>query len=198
MQNILFGSFNAHKCKELKQLLSDGFAIKSCAEIEGLQPVVELSFAEGGTFEKNATLKAQYYSQQTGLPCLADDSGLEVFALKGAPGVDTAYYAGVGATAQANNQLLLENMQGIEDRRAKFICVLAYIDEQQNLFLFKGELMGEIAFFPTGVEGFGYDPIFIPAGFQQSLAECGPQLKNKISHRAIAMQKFIEFIILKS
>lgn len=145
------------------------------------------------TLEENALEKAAYVYENTGLNALADDSGLEVEALNGAPGVNSARYAGVHGDAEANMAKLLGELKGIENRKACFKTVLALI-LNGNKFEFKGEIWGQITENKRGTAGFGYDPIFIPDGYDKTFAEMSPEEKNSISHRSIAVQKLVDFL----
>lgn len=145
------------------------------------------------TLEENALEKAAYVYENTGLNALADDSGLEVEALNGAPGVYSARYAGVHGDAEANMAKLLGELKGIENRKACFKTVLALI-LNGNKFEFKGEIWGQITENKRGTAGFGYDPIFIPDGYDKTFAEMSPEEKNSISHRSIAVQKLVDFL----
>jgi XTP/dITP diphosphohydrolase len=153
-------------------------------EIPGLPEVVE----DAATFEGNAMKKARELGVAGGLWTLADDSGLEVFALGGAPGVYSARYAGVEADHAANNAKLLAALQGIADRRAQFRCVLALYRPDGSTACVEGVCKGRIALQPDGSNGFGYDPLFIPDGYDQTFAALSLEEKNRISHRAIALK----------
>lgn len=145
------------------------------------------------TLEENALEKAAYVYENTGLNALADDSGLEVETLNGGPGVYSARYAGVHGDAEANMAKLLGELKGIENRKACFKTVLALI-LNGNKFEFKGEIWGQITENKRGTAGFGYDPIFIPDGYDKTFAEMSPEEKNSISHRSIAVQKLVDFL----
>ena len=188
---ILLGTKNAGKIRELKELLT------------GLPGVSLLTFHDrpfsdvpetGTTFEENARLKARTICAETGLPVLAEDSGLEVDALDGAPGVYSARYSGEPVDYARNNALLLKNLTGVTDRRARFVdvAVLRFPDGRE--YVCNGILSGRIATAPRGEGGFGYDPLFIPDGYDQTLAELGEDVKNRISHRARAIGAMREVI----
>lgn len=145
------------------------------------------------TLEGNALLKAQYIFENYQMDCFADDTGLEVEALNGEPGVYSARYAGDGHNAEANMLKLLQNMEGIENRKAQFRTAFALIINGKE-HLFEGIIKGEIIKTRRGNSGFGYDPIFVPEGYSQTFAEMGNELKNKISHRAIATNKLCKFL----
>ena len=186
---LFFGTANAHKLEEIKQILGDEFEIKSFLD---LPSVPELEETET-TLDGNAILKAMNFFHVSGMPCFADDTGLEVDALEGAPGVYSARYAGPGHDASANMDKLLNEMQGKEDRRAKFRTVIAYFDGKM-LKTFEGILKGTVAHLPVGTGGFGYDPIFIPEGSERTLGQYPPEEKAEMSHRARAMKKFVEYV----
>jgi XTP/dITP diphosphohydrolase len=146
------------------------------------------------TIEGNAILKANYVSQKYGYDCFADDSGLEVDALNGAPGVDTAHYAGPERDADKNMNLLLTNLKDSSNRKARFKTVFALF-WQGEMYEFTGVVSGQIANEKKGEKGFGYDPIFIPDGFSESFAELGNEVKNRMSHRAMATRQLVDFIL---
>ena len=145
------------------------------------------------TLEGNALLKARYIFENYHLDCFADDTGLEVEALNGAPGVYSARYAGDAHNSEANMQKLLQDMEGMENRKARFRTVFALIVNGKE-HLFEGIVKGEITKHRHGTSGFGYDPVFIPEGYTQTYAEMGSELKNKISHRAVATDKLCNFL----
>ncbi len=155
--------------------------------MDAFGPAAEIP-EDGTTFEENAARKALAVWNRVGLPTLADDSGLEVDALGGAPGVRSARYAGEGADDEANNRRLLQALRGASDRRARFVCSLAVVRDGKVVRAFRGVCEGRIAHAPSGDGGFGYDPLFIPDGFDRSFAELGPPVKDRISHRARALQ----------
>jgi XTP/dITP diphosphohydrolase len=191
---ILVATSNAGKIKELNASL-DGFPV----ELVGLDYFENVPDVEetGLTFAENAVLKANVYALQTGFCALSDDSGLEVEALNGAPGVFSARYAGENAgDAERIEKLLAELAEtGDESRRARFVCAMAIADAQGAImFLAEGVCEGKIARNPRGANGFGYDPIFIPEGFEQTFGELSSTIKGKISHRARAIKKIIRFL----
>ena len=181
---LLLGTRNKGKIKELKELLAD---------LEGLEFLSfnERPFTEveetGSTFRENALLKARAIGQETGIPVLADDSGLEVFSLNKEPGVRSARFSGVTVDYARNNPLLLERLKGIEDRRARFVIVIVLRLPDGREFLQEGILDGKIARQLAGAGGFGYDPLFIPEGSSLTLAEIRSVAKNAISHRQRAI-----------
>lgn len=184
-ETLLIGTGNAHKVSEIAELLKGlPWQVKSLKEFE---PVPEPE-EKGGTFEANALIKARYYSRCFGVPCLADDSGLCVDALDGAPGVYSARFAGPGCTDADNNAKLLRLLQTADwyERTARFVCCAAFAAPGREAFTTRGEIEGHIAVEPFGKHGFGYDPLFVPDGFEETFAELGPAQKNAISHRARA------------
>lgn len=192
-EELLIATRNAGKVVEFSRLLCDlPFTTRGLADFPELCEVEE----SGETFEENATIKARVYAGLTGLPTLADDSGISVDALGGAPGVRSARYAGPRATDAERNTLLLSELNATRDpqRRARFICVLALFRPSDGfLKLFKGTCEGRIGREPRGGSGFGYDPIFIPDGYGQSFGELPPDVKDRISHRAVAMRAMKSF-----
>lgn len=185
--DLLIATRNRGKVLEIAQLLS-GLPVnaRSLADFSHVAEVEET----GATFEENATLKARFYAEETGLPTLADDSGLEVEALGGAPGIYSARYAGPHATDAERISLLLEELSATGDsgRRARFVCALAFVRPgEENVRLFRGICAGRIASEPRGEGGFGYDPVFIPEGYGQTFGELSAEIKNQLSHRAHAL-----------
>ena len=194
MTPLLIATWNKGKRRELQQLLSDlPFALMSLDDILGLEPVLET----GETFLENASLKASGYAIQSGLLTLADDSGLEVDALAGAPGVLSARYAGDGASDRQRVEKLLGDLRNVDepDRTARFVSAVATASSNGSIInMSVGRCEGRIAFEPRGSGGFGYDPIFIPAGSEMTFAELPPEIKNQISHRHTALEKAREFL----
>ena len=191
---LVVGTYNAGKIKELNELL-DSLPV----ELFGLNQFENIIEPDetGETFAKNAILKANFYALQTGFWALSDDSGLEVEALCDAPGVYSARYAGKNASDAERIEKLLEELAetGDESRRARFVCAMAVADEiGQIKFLAEGICEGRIAHEPRGMNGFGYDPIFIPDGFEQTFGELSSTVKGEISHRARAIKKIIRFL----
>lgn len=190
---LVVGTYNAGKIKELNEFLAH-----LPIEIFGLERFVNVRDVEetGATFAENAGLKAKDYARQTGLWALSDDSGLEVVALGGAPGVFSARYAGENTGDTERIEKLLRELAetGDETRRARFVCVMAVADETGKIrFLAEGVCEGKIAPNPRGTNGFGYDPIFVPEGFEQTFGELSSTVKGEISHRARAIKKIIRF-----
>lgn len=186
MMKILFGTHNAHKAKEVAAMLGPEYQLVTAAEL-GLADVDET----GTTLAANAVLKATQYAKASGLPTFADDTGLEVTALGGAPGVYSARYAGEHGNAAANMDKLLAELEGAADRTARFRTVIAYVDHKGDTHTVEGELQGHIMTSKEGIHGFGYDPIFCPAGHSQSLATFSATEKNAISHRGHALRAFV-------
>ncbi len=190
MRNIVLASRNKNKIGEMRQLVSHlGIEILSALDFPDLKEVEE----DLPTLEGNALKKARYVNQNTGIPALSDDTGLEVDTLNGAPGVYSARYAGEKVTYQDNVLKLLTEMKGKSDRCAQFRTVVALVDGDKE-FTFEGICKGEIISEQRGNKGFGYDPVFLPAGFEQTFAELDPETKNSISHRGRAIQKLIAFL----
>ena len=186
---LVVASHNAGKIAEIKTLLAPlKIEVQSAAELR-LGDVEET----GTTFEENAKIKANALSLMCGLPCLADDSGLCVDALDGRPGVYSARYA-PNRDFKEGMKMLLDEMEksGSDNRKAHFSCCLALACPNQKTKVFEGRVDGSISKKPKGNNGFGYDPIFIPEGFEQTFAELGDDVKNKISHRRRALEKFIQ------
>ncbi len=182
---LVFATQNAHKAREVAQILGPEYRILTLKDIGCTEKIEETA----PTLEGNALLKARYVKQHYGYDCFSEDTGLEVEALGGAPGVHTAHYAGPQRDAEANIALLLANLAGHQLRRARFRTVIACVYGIQEV-LIEGICNGRIALEPRGAGGFGYDPIFIPEGYDQTFAELGDGLKNRISHRAVATEKF--------
>jgi XTP/dITP diphosphohydrolase len=189
MQQIFFGTGNAKKLKEIHEILGNRFEIKSFHDLPAPLEVEETE----DTLQGNAQLKALAFYEATGMPCFADDTGLEVNALGGAPGVYSARYAGPEGDAQANMRKLLDALGARTDREARFRTVIAWYDGQELRF-FEGELRGRIGFEPIGSSGFGYDPIFYPEGHDRTLAQMSAEEKNAISHRGLAVQQFAAYL----
>lgn len=188
-RRIIFATNNAHKISEASAVLGDGFELVTPRECGIDEDIPETQ----PTLEGNASQKAHYLHDRTGCDCFADDTGLEVTALGGAPGVRSARYATDGHDFEANNRLLLHNMQGVSDRRARFRTVISLIlDGEEHLF--EGIVEGRIAEQASGAEGFGYDPLFIPDGFDRSFAEMSSDEKNAVSHRGRAVRKLAAFL----
>ena len=188
-RKFVFATNNAHKLEEVTAILGNRIQLLSLKDINCHTDIPETA----DTLEGNALLKAQYIQENYQMDCFADDTGLEVEALNGEPGVYSARYAGDGHNAEANMLKLLHAMEGIENRKAQFRTVFALIIDGKE-HLFEGVIKGEIIKTRRGNSGFGYDPVFVPEGYSQTFAEMGNELKNKISHRAIATNKLCKFL----
>ncbi|PKD43042.1 RdgB/HAM1 family non-canonical purine NTP pyrophosphatase [Rhodohalobacter barkolensis] len=187
---IFLASANAHKIEELEQVLSPlGIDLKSTLDYPEAEEVEE----DQPDLQGNALKKAQFWYNKTGLPSISDDTGLEVDALDGAPGVFSARYAGDNPTYNDNVNKLLTELKGQSDRSAQFRTVIAFVDGE-NEYFFEGICRGRIIDEKRGDKGFGYDPVFVPEGYEETFAELNSEEKNKISHRGRAVQKFIEFL----
>ena len=192
-KKIVFATNNAHKLEEIRQMLAGtGIDILSLADIGCHDDIPETA----PTIEGNALQKARYIYDKYGMSCLADDTGLEVRALGGAPGVYSARYAGgPGHDSEANMAKLLAELRPFTDRKARFrtaICLI--LANASQPVTFEGVVGGEITTERHGTEGFGYDPVFRPDGYADTFAQLGPEVKNKISHRALAVKKLVEYL----
>jgi XTP/dITP diphosphohydrolase len=186
---LVFATNNDHKLKEVQKMLTDSIALLSLQDINCFEEVEETE----PTLEGNAKLKANYITEKFGYACFADDTGLEIESLNGRPGVYSARYAGEPANSENNIQKILSELDHTDNRKAQIrTAVCLNIDGKQ--FLFEGICKGEILKEKQGEQGFGYDPIFKPQGFQQSFAAMSAEEKNKISHRGIAIQKLVDFL----
>lgn len=187
---IFLASANLHKIEELYQLLEPlQIGIRSTRGLDDVEEVEE----DQPDLAGNALKKARYWHKITGLPSLADDTGLEVDALNGAPGVWSARYAGENVTYAENVDKLLRELEGKNDRKARFRTVIAYVTDEGE-WLFEGVCNGRITAEPKGMKGFGYDPVFRPDGYTETFAELSAEEKNRISHRGRALEKFSEWI----
>lgn len=186
---IVFATNNTHKLEEIRRMLRGSHQIVSLAEIGCHEDIPE----EQDTLEGNALQKARYIKQHYGYDCFADDTGLEIDALGGRPGVYSARYAGEAKDSEANMRKVLAEMQGHTDRRARFRTVIALILGNEE-HLFEGKVEGEILTARQGSAGFGYDPVFRPNGYDRSFAEMDPDTKNSISHRGEATRKLAAFL----
>ena len=193
---LIFATQNNHKIEEISEILGDPFILLGLAELGVLEDIPE----DHDTLEENASQKAWYIYDKFGRSCFADDSGLEVTSLNGKPGVYSARYSRIGypvfpdmEPAAGNIRKLLMEMEGISNREARFRTVITLIlDGVEHRF--EGIVKGEITLEATGVKGFGYDPVFRPEGYRETFAEMDLSLKNRISHRARAVQYLIEFL----
>lgn len=189
---IVFATNNAHKLAEVRAVLGGGFELVTLREVGITEDIPET----GATLEENASEKARYVYERTGLDCFADDTGLEVEALNGAPGVRSARYATEGHDFAANNRKLLSELQGADNRRARFRTVISLIrgGEEQRV---EGIVRGSIALSEAGCGGFGYDPLFIPEGYDVTFAEMSADEKNAISHRGRAVAELVKVLTEK-
>jgi len=190
MKKIVFATNNKHKLDEIRKISEGKLEILSLNDINCRTDIPET----GTTLEENALIKARFVKDNFGYDCFADDTGLEVKALDGAPGVYSARYAGEDCRAEDNIRKLLTNLEGISDRRAAFRTVIALLISDEQYF-FEGAIHGKIIDEKRGESGFGYDPVFVPDGYEQTFAELGEDIKNNISHRAIATTKLIRFLL---
>jgi len=186
---IVFASNNSHKIEEVQYLLKKDFHLLSLKDIGCNEELQET----GNTLEANARQKAKYVHDKYKVDCFSDDTGLEIEALNGRPGVFSARYAGEEKSSEKNIEKVLEEMKNIINRNACFIAIISLIIRNKE-YLFEGKVYGMISTKKNGDNGFGYDPIFIPNGHSKSFAEMPNEEKNKISHRAIAVKKLAEFL----
>lgn len=191
MREIVFATNNAHKLEEIREILGSDYHVLGLRDIGCDEDIPETA----DTLEGNAEIKARWVKEKYGYDCFADDTGLEVDALAGAPGVYSARYAGPGHDSAANVALLMKNLEGVADRRARFRTVIALV-RGDRLTLLDGIVEGHITDTMRGENGFGYDPVFIPDGYDVTFAEMGAHEKNSISHRGRATAKLSK--ILKS
>ena len=188
MEKIVFATNNAHKLAELRQMLGGRFQLLSLSDIGCHNDIPET----GSTFEENALQKARWVKERYGYDCFADDSGLEVDALGGAPGIMSARYSGTHGDSDANNARLLRELGDSTDRRARFRCVIALLQGDAPARFFNGSVEGEILHEAAGCGGFGYDPLFRPLGWNHTFAEATPDEKNAISHRGQAVKALVK------
>ena len=189
IQELIFATNNLHKLSEIQAIIGDDFVIKSLQQIGCTEDIPETS----PTLEGNALLKAQYVYDTFGNNCFADDTGLEIEFLDGRPGVFSARYATDGHDFEANIDKVLEELSGVENRKARFRTVIALI-LGGSVHYFEGIVDGKIITERKGIKGFGYDPVFLPDGYDQTFAEMPLSEKNIISHRARAVSKLVEFL----
>ena len=188
-KKLVVATNNAHKLEEISAILGNEMELLSLKDIHCNADIPETA----DTLEGNARQKAMYIHENYGMDCFADDTGLEVEALNGAPGVFSARYAGDGHDSEANMQKLLKELEGKENRKAQFRTTICLIMEGKE-YLFEGIVKGHIIEEKRGGAGFGYDPIFVPEGYDQTFAELGNDVKNTISHRARAVEKLCTFL----
>ncbi len=187
--DMIFATHNAHKTREARAILGDRWDLRDLRDVGCAEEIPETS----DTLQGNALQKARYVVEHFHTSCFADDTGLEVEALGGRPGVYSARYAGEHCTYQDNVDKLLDEMRGVANRKACFRTVVALVMDGET-HLFEGRVDGVITEEPRGEGGFGYDPVFQPDGYGQTFAEMGDEVKNGISHRARAMRKLVEFL----
>ncbi len=189
MKALIFASNNRHKADEIRALLNNRFEIITLKEAG-----IDIDIPEPhDTLSKNASEKSSVIFKLTNQDCFSEDSGLEVEALNGAPGVKSARYAGEQSTASENNALLLQNMKHIGNRKAVFKTIISLVIDGHE-YMFEGTCKGNIALALNGTSGFGYDPLFIPDGYEQTFAELGLDVKSAISHRKKAVEQMNEFL----
>ena len=189
MDKIIFATNNIHKLAEVRQIIGQKLNILSLEDAGITADIPE----DHQTLDENAVQKAQFIFKKTGIACFADDTGLEVEALNGLPGVYSARYAGEAKRSSDNVNKLLEELKNSENRRAQFRCVIAFVSDKETK-LFEGVVKGQITRKPSGNGGFGYDPVFIPEGYSSTFAELKPEIKNSISHRAVAAAKLAGYL----
>ncbi len=189
-KRLLFGTNNPHKLREIRKITADSYHILSLEDLGIDQEVAETE----ETLEGNAILKAKAYYQSTGMSCFSEDTGLEVEALNGVPGVYSARYAGEGSSFQDNVNKLLAELETKANRKARFRTVIAFYDGRQ-VHTFEGQVHGIITRAAHGSGGFGYDPIFLPRGHEKTFAEMSADDKNAISHRGRAVEKFVTYLL---
>ncbi len=188
VKKIVFATGNSNKLKEIKYAIN-GFEVVGLKDLGINEEIPET----GHTLKENALQKAKYVYDKTGLGCFSDDTGLEIEALNYRPGVYSAMYAGADCNAENNMQKVLKELSVDRNRKAKFKTVIALILNDKEYF-FEGEVKGEILKEKTGSDGFGYDPIFRPIGYKETFAQMSIELKNKISHRGLAVKKLVAFL----
>ena len=193
MLQLLAATSNKHKVEEFRKMLNDLNSRVNIVTPDAI-PNFPVLIEDGHSFEENAEKKAEQASAYADMAAFADDSGLMVDALSGAPGIYSARYAGEGATDAARIAKLLDAMKGKTDRRARVVCAIAIAYRGDDVALFRGEVCGTIAEAPRGTNGFGYDPVFIPDGYDKTFGELPSEVKDSISHRAAAMVKAVKFI----
>ena len=194
MQKLLVATGNSHKTDEIRAILGAGYVVSDLKAHPELPEVEET----GTTFLENATLKAVEISKQVEGLILSDDSGLEVDALGGEPGVYSSRYAGEAGNDAANNKKLLHELQGKDNRTARFRCVMVLAQDGEVLTSFDGAVEGRMLSELHGEGGFGYDPLFVPDGYEQTFSQLSEGIKNQLSHRAVAMQKVVAWLAASS
>ena len=189
---IVFATHNANKLAEIREITRGEVEVLGLTDIGCHEEIDET----GSTLEENALIKARQVKERYGYDCFADDTGLEVDALDGVPGIYSARYAGPSCDSEANMQKMLSVLQGIDDRSAQFRTVIALVVNGEE-HLFEGIIRGQITREKRGSKGFGYDPIFVPEGYDLTFAEMEASVKNRVSHRALAMAKLIKFLLIR-
>lgn len=189
---IVFATHNANKLAEIREITQGEVEVLGLTDIGCHEEIDET----GSTLEENALIKARQVKERYGYDCFADDTGLEVDALDGVPGIYSARYAGPSCDLEANMQKMLSVLQGIDDRSAQFRTVIALVVNGEE-HLFEGIIRGQITREKRGSKGFGYDPIFVPEGYDLTFAEMEASVKNRVSHRSIAMNKLIGFLLMR-
>jgi len=189
---LILATQNKNKVIELKRLLSDypHYEVLSLSDLNIIDDIEET----GTTFESNARLKAQHIYNLTGYACLADDSGIEIEALNNEPGVYSARYLGEQTSYAIKNKSILDRLENIENRKARFVSVVCLILSDEEIQSFEGIMPGTIGYEPRGFNGFGYDPIFVPEGYELSYAQMYLDIKNQLSHRGKALRKAVEYL----
>lgn len=190
MKKIVFATNNRHKLEEIRKITKGTLEILSLSDIGCHEEIEET----GSTLDENAIIKATYVHERYGYDCFADDTGLEVEALGGAPGVYSARYAGEACQAEDNMRKLLAQMEHKENRKAQFRTVIALCCNGEQ-HLFEGVIRGTITRVKRGSDGFGYDPVFMPEGYDRTFAELGDEAKNRISHRSLATEKMVQYLL---
>lgn len=190
---IVFATNNLHKLEEIRKISEGQLEILSLSDINCHDDIPET----GDTLQENALIKARFVKEKYDLDCFADDTGLEVEALNNAPGIFSSRYAGEDGNSENNMRKLLHDLNNIENRSARFRTVIALILHNEEHF-FEGEIGGEIITIKKGTNGFGYDPIFKPNGYDNTFGELSNEIKNRLSHRAIATQKLVSFLLSKT
>jgi XTP/dITP diphosphohydrolase len=190
---IVFATNNLHKLEEIRKISEGQLEILSLSDINCHDDIPET----GDTLQENALIKARFVKEKYDLDCFADDTGLEVEALNNAPGIYSSRYAGEDGNSENNMRKLLHDLNSIENRAARFKTVIALILHTEEHF-FEGEIAGEIINIKQGTNGFGYDPIFKPNGYDKTFGELSNEIKNRLSHRAIATQKLVSFLLSKT
>lgn len=189
---LIFATQNQNKAKEIQQMLPDSIQVLTLKDLNCLEDIPETA----STLEGNASLKSAYVVENFNVNCFADDTGLEIEALNGEPGVLSARYSGIEKDSNANMDLVLNKLDGENNRRARFRTVISLVLDGQE-FLFEGIVNGTIRHSKSGTDGFGYDPIFQPDGYDITFAEMSLEEKNKISHRGKAVKKLVDFLSSK-